>query len=273
MLTENQLNVKHNIYWFENEQMYRRIIGGVSEFGYRTNDIFGDNIYVNPERFIPSRGTNINGSYIYQKVEGKTCICGCDKCKNLFVMCHIESNKEIAVGSSCITKAKGHLYKKYNDTDDNEIKNIKKEYDQFDNYLKDKDKIRCFTCYTLVYAKSRKPNKKNITAKDYCDTENPPYCYKCDIKYINNTKCLNCNDRIVQDINKTTIMYNDKFCEECSNIELKFQLDIKYDEKDEYKKRYKIKWDNNIKKWYIITTLEKINHNLILKIQKSLKSY
>jgi hypothetical protein len=48
MLTENQLNVKHNIYWFEDEQMYRRIIGGVSEFGYRTNDIFGDNIYVNP---------------------------------------------------------------------------------------------------------------------------------------------------------------------------------------------------------------------------------
>jgi hypothetical protein len=54
----------------------------------------------------------------------------------------------------------------------------------------------------------------------------------------------------------TDKFYNNKFCVDCSKKELKFGLNIKYDEKDEYKKKYKVKWDCDNKMWYKITTLE-----------------
>jgi hypothetical protein len=276
MLTIDELYDMHAIYWSAVDNLYRRDKGGKSEFGLRTNDIFNDDIYKFPEKYVPARvNTNDTAAKhnIYTAIEGNVCICGCSLCNKLYVMRHIETGKELAVGSSCITKAKGHLFKKYDYYFD-EIESIKEEYKKFDEYLKDLDKRRCSKCYDLVYAQNRKPHKKNITKDDYCNTENPPYCYKCDEKYKNRQKCMICDDRIVWGINQCATdkcginkSYSHKFCEECSKKDLKFGFNIKYDEKDEYKKKYNVKWDTDNKMWYKITTFEKISFLLINKFK------
>lgn len=260
MLTSEELFTKHSIYLSAQDNLYKRERGGASEFGLRTEDIFGDNIYMFPERYIPSRANKTgkeNKHIIYNTIDGKVCVCGCALCNNLYVMRHVESGQELAVGSSCITKAKGHLYKKY-DSYNEEIEPIKKEYNNFDNYLKDLGKRRCSNCYDLVYAHNRKPNKKNITEKDYVNTSMPPYCYKCDEKYIKNPKCINCNDILVCDITCDYEQSINKVCSGCSNSNLKFYLNISYADKDKYKK-YKTKWDSSVKKWYVITSLKTLN--------------
>jgi hypothetical protein len=267
MLTAEQLEKEYSIYWCVGDNLYRREQGGRSEFGLRTNDIFGDDIYKHPERYVPSR-TTTGGRHtgerhtLYTAIDGNVCICGCSLCSELYVMRHIETGKELAVGSSCIKKAKGHLFEKYSDWYA-PIESIRKEYIKFDEYLKDLGKRKCTKCYDLVYSCNRKPYKKNITKKDYCDTEKAPYCYKCDEKYENNIKCLNCDDRLISSINE----YCHYFCEDCSKKELKFGFDILYGEKDKYKAIYKVKWDNNIRTWYKITTREKINENLMCKFR------
>jgi hypothetical protein len=266
MLTAEQLNDTHNIYWSAEDNLYRREQGGRSEFGLRTNDIFGDDIYEYPERYVPSRANTGGKHNIYTAIRGNVCICGCSLCSELYVMRHIETGNELAVGSSCIKKAKGHLFEKYTDWYA-PIEPIRKEYIKFDEYLKDLGKRRCTKCYDLVYACNRKPHKKNITKEDYSNPEKAPYCYKCDEKYENNIKCLNCKDRMIIDINR----YCEKFCDDCSTKELKFGLNIKYDEKDEYKKKYKVKWDSSNKMWYKITTREKINENLMCKFRAIIK--
>lgn len=269
MLTEEELHNLHTIYWSHEDNLYRREKGGSSEFGFRTNDIFDDNIYMFPERYIPSRVNEEGKHKIYTVIDGNVCICGCSLCNKLYVMRHIETGKELAVGSSCITKAKGHLtakFKKYEDYDDDkqivEISKIKKSYDEFENYLKDLGKRRCNKCYDLVYTQNRKPNKKNITKDDYVNTNAPAYCYKCDDKYEDNFKCKNCNDRLVLDINTEWEDFKYKFCSMCANGELKYYFNINYDEKDKYKQKYRIKWDSTVKKWYQITTIKKLNDNL-----------
>lgn len=275
MLTAEQLEKEYSIYWCVGDNLYRRENGGKSEFGLRTNDIFGDDIYKHPERYVPSRANTEGKHKIYTAIRGNVCICGCSLCSKLYVMRHIETGDELAVGSSCITKAKGHLFEKYNYYFD-EIEPIRKEYIKFDEYLKDLGKVKCTKCYDLVYSQNRKPHKKNITKDDYNNAHaNPPYCYKCDEKYENNPKCVNCKDRIVPDINRwcyyeiTHInkdytedierLYSDKFCVDCSKKELKIGFNIKYDEKDKFKKWYNVKWDCNNKMWYKITTFEKIS--------------
>jgi hypothetical protein len=264
MLTAKQLNDLHTIYWSVEENLYRRGEGGKSEFGYRTDDIFGVNIYENPEKYEPSGRIELKSRSIYEEVKGTICVCGCSKCSKLFKMRHIETEKELAVGSSCIKKARGHIMDMYKDNDDIEIIRVKKEYDKFNKYINDKIKLCCYSCLEFLYTGNKKDHKKNITDTDYNNAHsNLPYCYKCDKKYKNNPKCLNCKDRIVSTINE----YSDNFCLDCSKKELKFGLNIKYDEKDEYKKKYNVKWDCDNKMWYKITTFEKISPALMFRFR------
>lgn len=274
MLTADELYKDHSIYWSAEYSLYRREKGGESKFGLRTDDIFGDNIYNFPELYIPSRANMAGENIIYTVIDGTVCICGCNKCKNLYIMRHIESGKEFAVGSSCIKKAKGHLLDKYKE-ENKEIDHIKNEYKKFDNYLKDLVKPRCAKCYDLMCVKNRKPHKKNITVEDYCDKH--PYCYKCDDRYENNSKCINCDDRIVLGINTEFQQARQlrwavcSGCVDCLDNRFKFYFNISYGDKDKYKQKYNTKWDATAKKWYLITTFRGLDDylkNLILSVVK-----
>lgn len=266
MLSPDELIEKYGIYWMTNDNLYRRWNSGTSEFGLRTEDIFGDNIYKFPELYMPSRAAITAREHTtYTSITGTVCICGCSLCKNLYIMCHIESGKEFAVGSSCIKKAKGHLFKKYDDWYP-PVEPIKREYKKFDDYLKDLIKPKCVKCYDLLRTRNNKPHKKNITAEDYIDSH--PYCYKCDDRYENNSKCIICNDKIVVGINSKVEQAKEikwGFCSDCdccSDSRFKFYFNISYSDKDKYKEKYNTKWDATAKKWYLITTFKGLDDDL-----------
>ena len=90
---------------------------------------------------------------LLRKEDGKICICGCDKCNDLYVICHNPTNICFGVGSSCIDRffpQKMKSYKKKLMTDD-----------------------ICHICKVGLYLKTSKYYDKNT------DKNKLGFCYKC----------------------------------------------------------------------------------------------
>jgi hypothetical protein len=80
------------------------------------------------------------------------CICGCDKCWDLYVVNHIPTNEKFAVGSKCIKKLLKHISYKINKSNKNEI---------------------CIDCNEALYSRNCKNHIKNA------DKNHHNHCNNC----------------------------------------------------------------------------------------------
>lgn len=84
--------------------------------------------------------------------EGSICLCGCDKCNNLFIVEHLPTSTKFAVGSSCISKYYGKKMK------GDLKKNVSNEL--------------CLECGEPLYFKTSEYSKKNAYRNQpgFCET-------------------------------------------------------------------------------------------------------
>lgn len=77
------------------------------------------------------------------------CICGCEKCSDLYVVVHTPTNIKFAVGSKCIKRFLKHIAYKINKLNKNEICiecNEALYYRNCKNHIKNADKNHCNHC-------------------------------------------------------------------------------------------------------------------------------
>jgi hypothetical protein len=167
------------------------------------------------------------------------CICTCSACVGLFDTYHIPTKQTLAVGSSCITKfidihftAKARFYKR-NGT--------------------------CKMCGTFIVLKSTPDFKRNFKSnKKNCKSNENKICFACEKPHmqlrVNQVKTmLYLREILLEQKNEKVFLV-----EKESNL---IALNIKYHEKEAYKKRYGIVWNHNLKLWFINKC--KIRHETI----------
>lgn len=94
---------------------------------------------------------NLANYDLQYKSSGNICLCGCDKCDSLFIVKHLPSSVQFAVGSTCIHKF------------------FSKEMEsKMKKHLSDE---LCLDCHLPLYFKTSKYNKRNAfrNQSGYCD--------------------------------------------------------------------------------------------------------
>jgi hypothetical protein len=157
-----------------------------------------------------------------QHMEKKQCICSCTKCMGLFNTYHIPTGQTFAVGSSCINKFIDQFF----------IAKL--------TFIKNNG--TCEMCHTFKVLRTTPDFKKN------CNSKEDKLCFACIkpnmMKRVNQIHTMLYFREIVLEQKDEKVLY----IENQTNM---IALNIKYHEKDYYKERYGIVWNQDLKLWFI----------------------
>ena len=136
------------------ENHYRRVIG-VDDMVNCNNDLIGYiKLLTNDNYFYK----HIDDYILVEESHGTICICGCKRCETLFIVKHIPSNIDFAVGSSCIKKF---------------FKNLS------GNIKKIRNNELCNQCNTPLYYRTTKYHVKNAYKDKNKNNAHLGHCILC----------------------------------------------------------------------------------------------
>lgn len=152
-----QIEYKDKKYYLEelylyNHSVYRRkLCQDYTDMNYNNFDELVAYIHLmTNDKYFPD---NLENYKLIDKIPfANICICGCDKCCDLYVVNHISTNIKFAVGSRCIKRFLKHISYKINKLNKNEI---------------------CIDCNEALYFKNCKNHIKNA------DKNHHNHCINC----------------------------------------------------------------------------------------------